>query len=110
MFQKTLKYKDAINLCYGRQEIQELQGCVLDTHAWAICKVVVETIHPIVKFCIFKQTWGYYLLSNALNDAFSINVCIQNEIQQSMVTLFNLVKGGFDYELGALWMHIIAKI
>jgi hypothetical protein len=24
MFQKTLKYRDVINLCYGRQEIQEL--------------------------------------------------------------------------------------
>ncbi len=49
MFQKTLEYRDAINLCYGRQEIQKLQGCVPDTYAWAIRKVVVETMHPIVK-------------------------------------------------------------
>jgi hypothetical protein len=49
MFQKTLEYRDAINLCYGKQEIQELQRCVPDTHAWALCKVVVETMHPIVK-------------------------------------------------------------
>jgi hypothetical protein len=47
LFQKTLKYQDAINLCYGR--IQELQGSVLDAHTWAICKVVVETMLPIVK-------------------------------------------------------------
>jgi len=46
MFQKTLEYKD---LCYGRQEIQELRGYVPDTHAWAICKIVIKTIHPIVK-------------------------------------------------------------
>jgi hypothetical protein len=33
LFQKTLKYRDIINRCYGRQEIQELQGCVPNTHA-----------------------------------------------------------------------------
>ncbi len=30
LFQKTLEYKDAINLCYGKQETLELQRCVLD--------------------------------------------------------------------------------
>ncbi len=49
MFQKTLEYRGAINLCYGKQENQELQGCVPNTHTWAVCKVVVETMHPIVK-------------------------------------------------------------
>jgi len=32
LLQKTLEYEDAINLCYGRLEMQELQGRVLDAH------------------------------------------------------------------------------
>jgi hypothetical protein len=44
-----LEYKDAINLCYGGQEIQELQGRVPNAHTWAICKMVVETMLLFVK-------------------------------------------------------------
>jgi hypothetical protein len=36
IFQKTLEYHDVINLCDGKQKIQELQGCVLDAHTWVI--------------------------------------------------------------------------
>jgi hypothetical protein len=32
MFLKTLEYRDAINLCYGRQEVQKLQGRVPNAH------------------------------------------------------------------------------
>jgi hypothetical protein len=49
LFQETLEYQDAINLCYGRQETQELQGRVPDAHTWAICKLIIETMLPIVK-------------------------------------------------------------
>jgi hypothetical protein len=44
-----LEYKDAINLCYGGQETQELQGHVPKTHTWAICKMIVETMLLIMK-------------------------------------------------------------
>jgi len=47
-------------------------------HTWAINKVVVKTMFPFVKHCILNQTRGCWLLSNALNVALSINVCIQN--------------------------------
>jgi hypothetical protein len=36
LFLETLEYQDAINLYYGRQETQKLQGCVPDAHTWAI--------------------------------------------------------------------------
>lgn len=49
MFSKTSKCQDVINLCYGKQEIQELQGCVLDAHRWAIYKMVVKIMFTIVK-------------------------------------------------------------
>jgi hypothetical protein len=66
-FKKTLEYHNAINLCYGRQKTQQLQGYVPNAHTWAICEVVVETLLPIVKQYILNQTQGYWLLSNALN-------------------------------------------
>jgi hypothetical protein len=76
LFQKTLEYPDVTNLCDGKQEIQELQGRVLDAHTWAICKVVIEIMFPLVKQCIFNQTQGYRLLFDALNVTLSINVCM----------------------------------
>ncbi len=30
LFQKTLEYRDAINLCYGKHETLDLHGCALD--------------------------------------------------------------------------------
>jgi hypothetical protein len=79
-FQETFKYRDAINLCYGRQETLELQGRVPDAQMWAVCKALIETMLLVVKQCILNQTHGYWLISNALHVAFSINVSMQMEI------------------------------
>jgi hypothetical protein len=49
LFQETLEYLNAIIFCFGKQETQELQGCVPNAHIWAICKIFVETMLPIVK-------------------------------------------------------------
>jgi hypothetical protein len=65
---------------------------------------------PIVKQCILNQTQGYWLLFDALNVALSMSVCMQNQIQQYEITAFNFVKGGFEYEMGALWVCMMAKI
>ncbi len=64
--------------------------------------MVVGTMLPIVKQCIFNQTRGYWLFSNALNATLSINVSLQNEIEQFDITSLNFVKADFEYELGAL--------
>jgi hypothetical protein len=32
MSQETMEYRDAINLCYGKQQIRELQGHVSNAH------------------------------------------------------------------------------
>jgi hypothetical protein len=42
LFQETLEYCDAINLCYGRQKIQELQGHVLDAHKGQFVKWLLK--------------------------------------------------------------------
>jgi hypothetical protein len=92
LFQKTLEHCNAINLCYGRQKNQEFQGHVSNAHIWAVCNVVDKIMLHVVKQCILNQTQGYWLLSNALNATLSINVCMQNQIQQYNITPF---EGGF---------------
>jgi hypothetical protein len=64
--------------------------------------MVVATMLPVVKHCIFNQTQGYWLFSNALNVALSISVSLHNEIEQSDITSFNFVRGDFESKLGAL--------
>ncbi len=81
-----------------------------DAHTWPVCKAVVETMFCIVNQCIFNQTRRYWLLSNDLNVALSISVCMKNHIQQSDITPFNFMKGDFESKLGALRMHIMAKV
>jgi hypothetical protein len=83
---------------------------MLDAHAWVVCKVVVEIMLPFVKQCTFNQTRGYWLLINALNVALSINLCMQIQIQQFNITPFNIVKVDFEFEMGALWVCMMAKV
>jgi len=72
---------------------------VVNAKTWVVCKVICETMLPIVKQCIVNQIQSYWLVSDALNDVFSINVCMQNEIQQSETTSSNFVRRDFQSEL-----------
>jgi hypothetical protein len=96
-----MEHCDIINLCKGRQEIQELQGRVSDAHTWAVCNLVDKIMFLVVKQCIFNQTQGYWFFY-ALNAILLINVCMQNQIQQSEITPLNFVRGDFDFKLWAL--------
>ncbi len=102
LFQKTQEYWDAIKFCYGRQETLKLHGCVLDVQTWVICKTICETMFPIVNQYIKNQTWGYWLVFDALSVTFSMSVCLQSEIEQFEINPTNFVKGNFDFELQAL--------
>jgi hypothetical protein len=53
------KARDAIDLCYARQETLELQGHVPDAHMWAICKMFTKIMFHVVKQCILNQTHSY---------------------------------------------------
>ncbi len=55
MFQKTLKIKHTIALCYGQQQSLEFQGHVLNLQVWAIAQVVTNTLGPMVQQCVLKQ-------------------------------------------------------
>jgi hypothetical protein len=110
LLQETVKYWSAINLCYGRQETLELQGCILDAHTWAVCNAITKTIILVVKQCIRNQIQGPWLLFNALNVAFSFNVVMQSEIEQCDIDSNNFVKGDFDFELQTLSMHMMGEV
>jgi hypothetical protein len=56
MFEETSEHCDAINLCYGKQEIQKLQGCVSNAHTWAVCNVIDKIMLLVVKQYILYQT------------------------------------------------------
>ncbi len=73
-----------------------------DAHTWAICNLVDKIMFLVVKQCILNQTQGYWLLFDALNATLLINVCMQNQIQQSEITPFNFVRGDFDSKLTTL--------
>jgi hypothetical protein len=75
---------------------------VSDAHTWAICNLVDKIMFLVVKQCILNQTQGYWLLFDALNATLLINVCMQNQIQQSEITPFNFVRGDFDSKLTTL--------
>ncbi len=109
-WQETMEYLDGINLCYGKQKIQELQGHVSNAHTWTICKVVAKIMFHVVKQCIFNQTWEFYLLSNALNAIFSINLCRQNKIEQFKMTSISFVRGNFESKYGVLHMCIMVEV
>jgi len=66
---------------------------VPNAQTWVVCKVVCETMLLVAKQCILNQIQSYWLVSDALNDVFSISVCMQNEIQQSKTT--SSQNGGF---------------
>jgi len=55
LFQKNLKFKHTIPLCYGQQESLEFQGHVLNTQVWAIAQVVTNTLGPMVQQCVLNQ-------------------------------------------------------
>jgi hypothetical protein len=56
------EYWHTINLCYERQESQELQGYVLNPHIETIGKTIVSIMFFMVKQCIFNQIQSYWFL------------------------------------------------
>jgi hypothetical protein len=45
-----------------------------------------------------------------MNVAFPLNVVMQNEIEQFDGNSNIFVRGGFDYELRALWIHMMCDV
>jgi hypothetical protein len=52
MFQKALKFKDVIILCYNRQNTVKINGRIPPLFIWHIFKIIVASLFPIVIACV----------------------------------------------------------
>lgn len=76
LFQETLEYALAINICYRKQSLA-LQARVPDGLIWVDARALTETLNPVVEQCMLNQTRGFWLLSDALVSAMLISVKLQ---------------------------------
>jgi len=63
---------------------------------WAIAKVVINTLGPMVEQCILNQTRRYWLLLDVLFAAFSICSKIHREYQVHASLNLPLMCGNFE--------------
>ena len=101
LFQETLEYADAINICYAAQSLK-LQARVPTGVTWAVARTVTETLNPVVKQCVLNQTRGYWLLSDALAAALAISVELRAHVDHVSSMNPPLQHGDFDAELEIL--------
>ncbi len=59
MFQETLKFKNAIILCYNKQKSIVLQQKVLKAQVWTIAEVIASTLNHVVCACVMNQSRGH---------------------------------------------------
>jgi hypothetical protein len=76
---------------------------------WHICRIIVDSLRPIVSTCILNQSKGLWLLSDALNYTISMSLKFRDEIDYA--TLDNLMEedGNVIYELSCLASNIKKK-
>jgi hypothetical protein len=56
MFQKVLKFKDVIILCYNKHNIVKISGRVLPFLTWDISKIIVDSLFFVVIACVLNQS------------------------------------------------------
>jgi hypothetical protein len=54
MFGKTLEFKQAILLCYGKQKTPTLQLIILKAQVWAIMEIVIHFLNRVVMVCVMN--------------------------------------------------------
>jgi hypothetical protein len=55
MFQKALQFKDAIILCYIKENIVKIIRRVPPLLTWHISHIIMKKISPIVSVCVLNQ-------------------------------------------------------
>jgi hypothetical protein len=59
MFEKTLEFKNAIILCYGKQKYMVLQQKVPKTQMWVVTKATTFALNLVVSMCVLNQSNGH---------------------------------------------------
>ncbi len=85
--------------------------CAPTPYSFAVLELTFEFIKELgIALCTFNQTKGYWLFIDALNVALSISVCMKIQTQQFNITPFNIMRVDFEFELGLLWVCMMAKV
>jgi hypothetical protein len=54
MFQEALQFKDAIILCYNKQNTIKISDSVSSFLTWHILKIIMDFFSPIVSTCVLN--------------------------------------------------------
>jgi hypothetical protein len=81
MFQKALQFQSTIVFCYNKQTTMRVIGQTLPPLTWQIFQTIVDCFSPIVFACVFNQSHGHWLLSDALHSTISMNLKLKKENQ-----------------------------
>jgi hypothetical protein len=66
MFTETLKFKNAIILCYDKQKSIVLQQIIPKAQVWAIDEVITSTLNHVVATCVMNKSRGHWLFLDVL--------------------------------------------
>jgi len=59
MFDKLLKFKEAIFFCYGRKRTIILQQKVLNVEVWGIAKTFTNVLNRVVTTYVMNKSQGH---------------------------------------------------
>jgi hypothetical protein len=59
MFEKTLDFKNAKILCYGKQKSIGLKQIIRKAQVWAIAEVITSTLNPFISTFVMNQSRGH---------------------------------------------------
>jgi len=68
-----------------------LTGQVPPPLTWQLCQIIVDCLSPIVFACIFNQSHGHWLLSDALHFTISMSLKLKKE-NQVVLSFENLME------------------
>jgi len=79
MFRDCLKFRPAIEVCYGKNDERRLP----EEDDWLVAAAVVEVMEEIVAACVLNQGEGLWLLSDALHSVLDVWVKLQKKSAQN---------------------------
>ncbi len=100
MFQKALQFRSTIVLCYGRQIVVSIIGCVLPPLTWHISQIIIDVLSSIINVCVLNQYHWHWLLFYALNATITMSLKFKEDFGIS----FNLQDLIVDYS------HVVLKL
>jgi hypothetical protein len=81
MFQKALQFPSTIVLCYSKQISVKVIGRMSPLVTRQFFQTIVDCFSPIVFVCVFNQSCGQWVLSDALHSTISMNLKFREENQ-----------------------------